>query len=84
MGSFHKYIGIAGGERNMQLKKIGEVTMSSSRRIWNWSNFINLASARFICLSLEPPGDSSYCPVQTTEVKFGLKFAEGFHVEVHL
>ena len=39
MGSFLKDIGIAGGERNRQLKKIGEVAMSSSRRIWNWSNF---------------------------------------------
>ena len=40
MASFLKDIGIAGGERNRQLKKIGEVAMSSSRRIWSWSHFI--------------------------------------------
>ena len=39
MSSFLKDIGIAGGERNRQLKKIGEVAMTSSRRIWNWSHF---------------------------------------------
>ena len=39
MASFLKDIGIAGGERNRQLKKIGEVAMTSSRRIWNWSHF---------------------------------------------
>merc|ERR1711872_266243 len=40
MTSFLKDIGIAGGERNRQLKKIGEVAMASSRRIWSWSHFI--------------------------------------------
>ena len=39
MVSFLKDIGIAGGERNWQLKKIGEVAMTSSRRIWSWSYF---------------------------------------------
>ncbi|CAL4141531.1 unnamed protein product, partial [Meganyctiphanes norvegica] len=39
MASFLKDIGIAGGERNRQLKKIGEEAMISSRRIWNWSHF---------------------------------------------
>ena len=39
MASFLKDIGIAGGERNRQLKKIGGVAMTSSRRIWNWSHF---------------------------------------------
>ena len=39
MTSFLKDIGIAGGERNRQLKKIGEVAMTSSRRIWSWSHF---------------------------------------------
>ena len=39
MASFLKDIGIAGGERNRQLKKIGEEAMNSSRRVWNWSHF---------------------------------------------
>merc|ERR1712055_51021 len=39
MASFLKDLGIAGGERNRQLKKIGELAMTSSRRIWNWSHF---------------------------------------------
>ena len=39
MASFLKDIGIAGGERNLQLKKIGEEAMSASRMIWNWSHF---------------------------------------------
>ena len=39
MESFLKNIAISGGERNPQLKKIAEVAMSSSRRIWKWSNF---------------------------------------------
>ena len=43
MASFLKDIGIAGGERNRQLKKIGEVAMTSSRRIWNWSHFTQCA-----------------------------------------
>ena len=39
MVSFLKDIGIAGGERNLHLKKIGEEAMCSSRMIWNWSHF---------------------------------------------
>ena len=39
MASFLKDIGIAGGERNLQMKKIGEEAMSASRMIWNWSHF---------------------------------------------
>ncbi|MCP4340092.1 MAG: hypothetical protein GY799_14685 [Desulfobulbaceae bacterium] len=39
MASFLKDLGIAGGERNRHLKKIGDEAMSSSRRIWNWSHF---------------------------------------------
>ena len=39
MASFLKDLGIAGGERNRQLRKIGEAAESSSRRIWNWSHF---------------------------------------------
>ena len=39
MASFLKDIGIAGGERNLQLKKNGEEAMSASRMIWNWSHF---------------------------------------------
>ena len=39
MASFLKDLGIAGGERNRHLKKIGEEAMISSRRIWNWSHF---------------------------------------------
>ena len=39
MASFLKDIGIAGGERNLQLKKIGEEAMNASRMIWNWSHF---------------------------------------------
>jgi hypothetical protein len=39
MASFLKDIGIAGGERNSQLKKIGEEAMNSSRKIWGWSHF---------------------------------------------
>ena len=39
MSSFLKDIGIAGGERNLHLKKIGEEAMYSSRMIWNWSHF---------------------------------------------
>ena len=34
MASFLKDMGIAGGERNSQLKKIGEEAMNSSRKIW--------------------------------------------------
>ena len=39
MASFIKVIGIAGCERNRQLKKIGEEAMNSSRRFLNWSHF---------------------------------------------
>ena len=39
MASFLKDIGIAGRERNLQLKKIGEEALSASRMIWNWSHF---------------------------------------------
>ena len=39
MASFLKDMGITGGERNRQLRKIGEVAMNSSRKIWGWSHF---------------------------------------------
>ena len=46
MASFLKDIGIAGGERNLQLKKIGEEAMSASRMIWNWSHFTQWGNKR--------------------------------------
>ena len=39
MASFLKDIGIAGGERNLQLKKVGEEAMNASRMIWKWRHF---------------------------------------------
>ena len=47
MASCLKDIGIAGGERSRQLKKIGEVAMSSSRRIWNWSHFTQWGNEKY-------------------------------------
>ena len=38
MASFLKDIGMAGGERNRLLKRIGDEAMMASRRIWKWSN----------------------------------------------
>ena len=40
MASFLKDIGLTGSERTRSLKKIGEVAESASRKIWNWSHFV--------------------------------------------
>ena len=45
MSTYLKDIGVEGGERRKQLKKLGEVAESASRSIWGWSHYKNWGSS---------------------------------------
>ena len=45
MSTYLKDIGVEGGERRKQLKKLGEVAESGSRSIWGWSHYKNWGSS---------------------------------------